>query len=96
MLELDEKRLYVMKQSPTTCTFAERLAEVHAQYADIHLVIEGEEWQGYAAASSSNTSVEDRLAESDYALFEKVEGGGAMRIAPLLLHMQSNPSFLKK
>ncbi|KRE82521.1 hypothetical protein ASG89_14805 [Paenibacillus sp. Soil766] len=81
-IELDGKRLYVMKQSPTTCTSEERLAEVHAQYADIHLVVEGEEWQGYAQDSDNNHSVEDRLAESDYALYEQVENESYMRLRP--------------
>jgi biofilm protein TabA len=73
LLEIDGKRMYVMKQFPTTATFEERLAESHAQYADIHLVVEGEEWQGFAPASTNNSKVEDRLEESDYALFEQVE-----------------------
>ncbi|KQX62991.1 YhcH/YjgK/YiaL family protein [Paenibacillus sp. Root444D2] len=72
-LEIEGKLMYVLKQSPTTGAFEERLAEIHAQHADIHLVVEGEEWQGFATASGNNSAVEDRLEESDYALFEHVE-----------------------
>jgi biofilm protein TabA len=73
LLEIDGKRMFVMKQCPVTGTFVERLAEIHSQHADIHLVIEGEEWQGFASASGSSNVVEDRLEESDYALYEHVE-----------------------
>ncbi|QGQ95564.1 DUF386 domain-containing protein [Paenibacillus psychroresistens] len=73
MLEIDGKRMFVMKQSPTTGTFEEKLAEIHALYADIHLVVEGEEWQGFAMDSVNNSAVEDQLEESDYKLFEHVE-----------------------
>lgn len=82
LLEIDGKRMFVMKQSPTTGTFEEKLAEIHAQHADIHLVVEGEEWQGIAAASGSNSVVEDRLEESDYALFEHVENEARILLRP--------------
>ncbi|CAN7641514.1 YhcH/YjgK/YiaL family protein [Paenibacillus sp. LjRoot56] len=82
LLEIDGMRMYVMKQTPTTATFEERLAESHAQYADIHLVVEGEEWQGIAPASPHNSSVEDRLEESDYALFEQVEKESRVQLLP--------------
>jgi biofilm protein TabA len=82
LLEIDGKRMYVMKQTPTTATFEERLAESHTQYADIHLVLEGEEWQGFAPASAHNNSVEDRLEESDYALFEHVEKESRILLRP--------------
>jgi biofilm protein TabA len=73
LLEIDGKRMFVMKQSPETRTFEERLAEIHAQHADIHLVIEGEEWQGFASTSGDNNAVEDRLEESDFVLYEHVD-----------------------
>ncbi|CAN7229263.1 YhcH/YjgK/YiaL family protein [Paenibacillus sp. LjRoot153] len=82
LLEIDGKRMYVMKQCPVTSPFEERLAEKHAQYADIHLVVGGEEWQGFAAASSNNSSVEDRLAESDYALYEQVDKESRILLRP--------------
>jgi biofilm protein TabA len=72
-VEIDGKRMFVMKQSPTTGTFEERHAESHAQYADIHLVVEGEEWQGFAAASINNNVIKDQLEENDYALYDQVE-----------------------
>jgi biofilm protein TabA len=82
LLEIDGKRMYVMKQCPTTGTFEERLAEIHAQHADIHLVVEGEEWQGFAMSSSNNSAVEDRLDESDYALYEHVENETRILLRP--------------
>jgi biofilm protein TabA len=82
LLEIDGKRMYVMKQSPVTSTFEERLAESHVQYADIHLVLEGEEWQGFAHASKHNSSVEDRLEESDYALYEHVANESRILLRP--------------
>lgn len=81
-LELEGKRMYVMKQSPATAPFEERLAEAHALHADIHLVLEGEEWQGFAPAAEVNRAVEDKLAESDYALFEHVENEARFRLQP--------------
>ncbi|MDQ0898972.1 MULTISPECIES: YhcH/YjgK/YiaL family protein [unclassified Paenibacillus] len=82
LLEMDGKRMFVMKQSPTTGTFEEKLAEIHAQHADIHLVVEGEEWQGVASATGNNRMVEDRLEESDYALFEHVENETRILLRP--------------
>jgi biofilm protein TabA len=82
LLEIDGKRMYVMKQFPTTGTFEERLAEIHAQHADIHLVVEGEEWQGFATVSGNNNAVENRLEESDYALYEHVENEKRMLLRP--------------
>jgi biofilm protein TabA len=73
LLEIEGMRMFVMKQSPETRPFEERPAEVHAQHADIHLVIEGEEWQGFASTSGNNKAVEDRLEESDFALYEHVD-----------------------
>lgn len=82
LLEIDGKMMYVMKQCPTTGIFEEKLAETHAQHADIHLVVEGEEWQGFAAASVNNNSVEDRLQENDYALYEHVENESRILLRP--------------
>ncbi|MBD0378845.1 YhcH/YjgK/YiaL family protein [Paenibacillus sedimenti] len=82
MLEIDGKRMYVMKQSPATGTFEEKLAESHAQHADIHVVAEGEKRQGFAPASENNRVVEDRLEENDYALYSHVENETRILLRP--------------
>lgn len=82
MLEIDGKRMYVMKQCPKTGTFEEQLAEMHAQHADIHLLVEGEEWQGFAKASVNHRVKEDCLEESDYALYEYVENESRILLRP--------------
>ncbi|MGG1555590.1 YhcH/YjgK/YiaL family protein [Paenibacillus ferrarius] len=81
-VEFEGKNMYVMKQSPTTTIFEERLAEAHACYADIHLVLEGEEWQGFASPSNKNQAVEDQLEQRDYILFQHIENEGRIRLLP--------------
>ena len=80
--ELEGNKMYVMLQSPVTEAFEERLAEAHLRHADIHLVLEGEEWQGFAASSEGNVIAENKLADSDYALFRHVENEGRIRLRP--------------
>ncbi|MGO4495232.1 YhcH/YjgK/YiaL family protein [Paenibacillus sp. 2RAB27] len=81
-VEFEGKNMYVMKQKPMTKLFEEQLAEAHACYADIHFVLEGEEWQGFASTSDLNQTVEDKLEQSDYILFEHVENEGRIRLLP--------------
>ncbi len=81
-VEFEGKNMYVMKQRPMTKLFEEQLAEAHACYADIHLVLEGEEWQGFASPSDLNRAVEDKLEQNDYILFEHVENEGRIRLLP--------------
>lgn len=81
-VEFEGKNMYVMKQRPMTKLFEEQLAEAHACYADIHLVLEGEEWQGFASSSDLNRAVEDQLEQRDYILFEHVENEGRIRLLP--------------
>ncbi|NOU62628.1 DUF386 family protein [Paenibacillus sp. LMG 31461] len=81
-VEFEGKNMYVMKQKPMTKLFEEQLAEAHACYADVHLVLEGEEWQGFASTSDLNQAVEDKLEQSDYILFEHVENEGRIRLLP--------------
>ncbi|MGG1515938.1 YhcH/YjgK/YiaL family protein [Paenibacillus oryzisoli] len=81
-VELEGKNMYLMKQKPTTKLFEEQLAEAHACYADIHLVLAGEEWQGFASHSNKNQAVEDQLEQRDYILFQHVENEGRIRLLP--------------
>ncbi|MDF2670538.1 MAG: tabA [Paenibacillus sp.] len=65
-----------------TATIADRKWEAHAQFADIHLLLEGEEeLLAYAPASANNVPTEDHLDTKDYALFEQAEGGSEVRLA---------------
>jgi biofilm protein TabA len=81
-VEIDGSRMYVMRQTPDTVPFADRFSEIHDQYADIHLVVEGEEWQGYASASDGNLADTNKLQESDYALFANVFNESFIRLEP--------------
>ncbi|CAG7626922.1 YhcH/YjgK/YiaL family protein [Paenibacillus allorhizosphaerae] len=81
-VEIDGKRMYVMKQTVNTVKPSERLAEVHLQYADIHLVVEGEELQGCAPSSGGSVPEQDQLELKDYALFAQVEDEQFIRLKP--------------
>ncbi|CAG7607229.1 hypothetical protein PAESOLCIP111_00936 [Paenibacillus solanacearum] len=81
-VDIDGRRMYVMKQTVETVRPSQRLAEIHRQYADIHLVLEGEELQGYAPSSVSSEMVQDHLEHKDYALFEQVAGEQFLRLKP--------------
>jgi biofilm protein TabA len=73
-LDIQGEKMFVMKQHPTTANFEERIAEVHKDYADIHLVMEGEEWQAYALSGGKALNlIEDKLEENDYALYRALE-----------------------
>ena len=81
-VDIDGRRMYVMKQAVDTVQPSQRLAEIHRQYADIHLVLEGEELQGYAPSSLGSETVQDHLEQKDYALFEQVAGEQFFRLKP--------------
>ncbi|MBD2868986.1 YhcH/YjgK/YiaL family protein [Paenibacillus arenilitoris] len=81
-VEIVGSQMYVMKQTPTTERFDKRPSEVHALHADIHIVLEGEEWQAFAPASNRNQPVLDRLEDSDYALFDHVEDETVIKLGP--------------
>jgi len=46
------------------------------------LVVEGEEWQGFAIASDNNLAVIDELHTKDYALFKDVRDEVRIRLRP--------------
>ncbi|UUZ86577.1 YhcH/YjgK/YiaL family protein [Paenibacillus sp. P26] len=48
----------------------------------MHLVAEGEEWQGFAASAGDAEAVEDRLEVSDYALYKQVENESRILLRP--------------
>lgn len=63
-VELEGKDLYILPQNPTLKTWDDARWEAHENYADIQLVVEGEEIMGYApveklAASDEYNPVKD-------------------------------------
>ncbi|MFC5700140.1 YhcH/YjgK/YiaL family protein [Cohnella faecalis] len=71
--EWDGDRLFLLVQESVTAPKTAKKPESHRRYVDIQLLIEGEEWIGYARKSVSHLSCEDELDAKDYALYEDPE-----------------------
>lgn len=57
--EIDGKDLYVMIQNPKLKKEQDARCEAHVLYADLQLLIEGEEYMGYAPLETLGAPVED-------------------------------------
>jgi len=71
--EWDGDRLFLLVQEPDTAPKTAKRPESHRRYVDIQLLIEGEEWIGYARKTESHVVREDELDAKDYALYEDPE-----------------------
>jgi len=67
----DGARLIV--KTADTSPLGETLAERHERHADIHLVIDGEEWFGFARNSASNVRAADAAPVDDHVFFKEVK-----------------------
>lgn len=73
-MEIDGERMFCTVSLTNTETMVNRQWESHKRYADIHLLLEGdEELLGFALPSEHNIPVTDRLDNEDYALFDEAE-----------------------
>ena len=77
-IELEGSALYVLPQSPTLKTWETAKWEAHRRYADIQLVLEGEEIIGYAPLDG--VECDPYAEEKDFVLCRGE--GAAMRYGP--------------
>lgn len=78
--EIDGDRMYAIVSQGETVPEAERKAEVHNAYMDIHCVLQGTEWIGYAPRDDRQTVTEDLMETGDALLFEQLHDEGFLKL----------------
>lgn len=68
-IELDGDRLFINNVNPTCVSAEEQVLEVHRDYIDVHVLLEGEETIGWKALEDLQDEKQPYLKEGDCALY---------------------------
>lgn len=77
---IDGDRIYFMLNDLQTK--ADPRFELHKEYLDIHLLLQGEERQGWCSLSPSEAPEEDLLDDKDLAFYTAPENAGMLILSP--------------
>ncbi|BEV71665.1 MULTISPECIES: YhcH/YjgK/YiaL family protein [unclassified Paludibacterium] len=79
---IDGTRLFALVQEMETGYAEERLFEAHARYLDVQYLVSGVERIGYLPRGSEVRLHEDRLEESDIALYDSPQAASELLLTP--------------
>jgi YhcH/YjgK/YiaL family protein len=80
---IDGDRIFAMVQDATTKAVQDMRFELHHNYTDIQVLLEGRERHGYAPPPSVNDQpLEDRLVENDVAFYAAPEAANILILRP--------------
>lgn len=68
-IELDGDRLFINNVNPTCVSAEEQVLEVHRDYIDVHVLLEGEETIGWKALEDLQDEKQPYQKEGDCALY---------------------------
>lgn len=71
-IELDGENLYIMNSEPDAVPQEKQLLELHHQYIDVHILLEGRERIGWKATEDLTQEVKAYASEGDCALYSDV------------------------
>ncbi|WP_409341330.1 YhcH/YjgK/YiaL family protein [Paenibacillus sp. MBLB4367] len=80
--DIDGDNMFALVQALDTVTRENRKSESHMQYVDVQFVADGHEIIYYGRKQDDTVAIENKLEESDYALYDTVEGEMELRLAP--------------
>jgi YhcH/YjgK/YiaL family protein len=80
--DIDGDNMFALVQSIDTVTRENRKSESHIQYVDVQYLVEGEEVIYFGRKKDDTEAIENKLEESDYALYDTVEGEMELRLSP--------------
>ena len=66
---IDEEKIFALVQKLTTAPIVERRFELHHEFIDIQVLLQGHEKQGYAPLYPSGAPTEDNLVRGDIAFY---------------------------
>ncbi|WP_052118380.1 YhcH/YjgK/YiaL family protein [Erwinia oleae] len=80
--QIEGDDVFLLVSSPMTEPQAARAAELHHQYLDVQILLEGTEKMGFGLTQCVEAADDDRLEEQDIAFFQHIPGEQFLTMRP--------------
>ena len=81
--QIDGENIYALIQRATTESAASRPFEIHNNYIDIQVLIEGREMQGFHPMPPICAPIKDEMEKNDFAWYPHPEGAQYLTLTPM-------------